>query len=804
MEKAKTLSDVAKPDTFSDKTNWMDWKPTFMNYLKHIPGRRGVPLSYVIRSPGYIAVEGDMFDEYIENAPHSGEAFATDCSEVHTYIAKFIKGNSTAESEVISHGQANNGRADMDALVSHYEGTGINATIVSEAEKEIDTLHYTGEKRPYMWWEKFELRLTKAFATIDKAEGRTVYSDRQKLRLLQKKVNADFLQNTRDYINGEMHKTPMTYTYGEALASYRSKVNQKFPPQLNPSNRNRGINQTNIRYRHVQQGRGNRGGGRNHQRHGGRGRHQNNTRSKRGHPDAKWIRGRDGKQIEVHPSYDFPSHIWNNLPKGEQDKIRQERSKHKTNKRVASTVEAIINESNLDARSIISAMTDATRARNVSQTKSGTGGGNGNGSPSANSNRSTMMGGRNEQMDLQTRNRNIVAVTTKRVISYSKVQAKFSEPPDGTIANNEADSNADTCCLGTNFKILSYTNKTADVYPYDSTYEPIANVPIVTGATAYTDPDTGRTYILVFNESLYYGTRLPHSLFNPNQIRQSGIDLWDNPYDKSHGLSIDVSDELIVPLRMQGTKLIFESRVPTPEELSTCPHIQMTSSREWEPASVQLGKIHKQVKNKNVILSYDGENPLMGEHQGQYMYQDSVFSMDEKILHDVEPSLTMMKERMVASINVEVDKTNDPLSDIPAMRTFISTKRHTKATAFNLAERWGIGLKNAENTLKVTTQRGIRSAIMPISRRYRADRYYNMKRLNSKFSTDTFYPKVWSLLQNTHAQVYSHKAGFSAAYPMKNTGGESIGETLRAFLHEFGVPMHLTFDGAMAQIGKKY
>ena len=151
------------------------------------------------------------------------------------------------------------------------------------------------------------------------------------------------------------------------------------------------------------------------------------------------------------------------------------------------------------------------------------------------------------------------------------------------------------------------------MYPYDSTYEPIANIPIVTGATAYTDPDTGQTYILVFNESLYYGTRLPHSLFNQNQIRQSGIDLWENPYDKSHELSIDVSDELIVPLRMQGTKLVFESRVPTPEELSTCLLIQMTSSRVWEPASVQLGKIHKQVQNKNVILSYDGENPLMGD-----------------------------------------------------------------------------------------------------------------------------------------------------------------------------------------------
>ena len=94
----------------------------------------------------------------------------------------------------------------------------------------------------------------------------------------------------------------MVYTYGKALASYRSKVNQKFPPQLNPSNRNRGINQTNTRNRNGGQGRGNRGGGRNHQRYGGRGRHHNNTRNKRGHPDAKWIKGRDGRQVEVHPS----------------------------------------------------------------------------------------------------------------------------------------------------------------------------------------------------------------------------------------------------------------------------------------------------------------------------------------------------------------------------------------------------------------------------------------------------------------------------------------------------------------------
>ena len=56
--------------------------------------------------------------------------------------------------------------------------------------------------------------------------------------------------------------------------------------------------------------------------------------------------------------------------------------------------------------------------------------------------------------------------------------------------------------------ILNMTSRTADVYPYDQSYEPIANVPIVSGATAWTDPKDKTTYILVFHESLYYGNKL--------------------------------------------------------------------------------------------------------------------------------------------------------------------------------------------------------------------------------------------------------------------------------------------------------
>lgn len=100
----------------------------------------------------------------------------------------------------------------------------------------------------------------------------------------------------------------------------------------------------------------------------------------------------------------------------------------------------------------------------------------------------------------------------------------------GIVSNNETDSNADTCCL-------EYTTRTADVFPYDDSYEPITNVPIVSGATAYTN-DEGETFILVINEDLYYGDKLDHSLINPNQVRHNHIHYWDNPYDKERPLSI--------------------------------------------------------------------------------------------------------------------------------------------------------------------------------------------------------------------------------------------------------------------------
>ena len=124
-------------------------------------------------------------------------------------------------------------------------------------------------------------------------------------------------------------------------------------------------------------------------------------------------------------------------------------------------------------------------------------------------------------------------ITIKRIISTVANTNSHSKPEAGTLAVNECDTNADTCCLGKNFVILEFTQRAADVYAYIKDIAPIVGVPIVSGATAWDDPVTGQTYILVINEGLYYGNKMDHSLINPNQIRDYGIPLWDNAYDKT-------------------------------------------------------------------------------------------------------------------------------------------------------------------------------------------------------------------------------------------------------------------------------
>ena len=119
-----------------------------------------------------------------------------------------------------------------------------------------------------------------------------------------------------------------------------------------------------------------------------------------------------------------------------------------------------------------------------------------------------------------------------------------------------------------------------------------------------------------------------------------------------------------------------------------------------------------------------------------------------------------------------------------------------------MSELLGVGTKRTKATILETPQNVTRSAIIPLSPSFCSDRMYNLKPLQGRFATDTCYADINSLCGNTCCQVYSHIVGFFDCYPKLNARGDSLRETLDDFVHYFGLPDHLTFDGLQSQVGK--
>ena len=99
IKDSATIADAAKPEKFTSSTKWEDWAPTFINYLRAIPGRDGIPLKYVVRENNQPdpTPQLDFLDEYINMAPLNGLSYAIDAAQVHTFVLKLITGNEVAE-----------------------------------------------------------------------------------------------------------------------------------------------------------------------------------------------------------------------------------------------------------------------------------------------------------------------------------------------------------------------------------------------------------------------------------------------------------------------------------------------------------------------------------------------------------------------------------------------------------------------------------------------------------------------------------------------------------------------------------
>lgn len=98
----------------------------------------------------------------------------------------------------------------------------------------------------------------------------------------------------------------------------------------------------------------------------------------------------------------------------------------------------------------------------------------------------------------------------------------------GTYGRNEMDSHADTSCAGKNWRLLEVSNEVCEVLPFLESYGPVQDIQVGRCGTVWTD-DYGNDYLLVADQMLWFGELMENSLINPNQIRDFGIAVNDNP-----------------------------------------------------------------------------------------------------------------------------------------------------------------------------------------------------------------------------------------------------------------------------------
>ena len=117
----------------------------------------------------------------------------------------------------------------------------------------------------------------------------------------------------------------------------------------------------------------------------------------------------------------------------------------------------------------------------------------------------------------------------------------------------------------------------------------------------------------------------------------------------------------------------------------------------------------------------------------------------------------------------------------------ITRERHHKLTPKYLSHKRNIGLNTTKKTIKVATQHGVRSALVPLTWHYRTDMMQqHLRRLSATFYTDNLFAKCISIIGNKMDQVYTDGQGFVHVDPC--TSKTLAGLILENLTENIGIP----------------
>jgi hypothetical protein len=137
--------------------------------------------------------------------------------------------------------------------------------------------------------------------------------------------------------------------------------------------------------------------------------------------------------------------------------------------------------------------------------------------------------------------------------------------------------------------VINITDCQVSVTPFSKSLGSIQKVPIITAAIAYDDPRSGRVFILVIHQALYF-PEMKRCLLCPMQMRLNGVVLNErkkflatHPTDQDHAI---ILEDLTISLDIYNVASFFHGRTPTRNEYDECERIELTySSPEWSPNS---------------------------------------------------------------------------------------------------------------------------------------------------------------------------------------------------------------------------
>jgi hypothetical protein len=357
----------------------------------------------------------------------------------------------------------------------------------------------------------------------------------------------------------------------------------------------------------------------------------------------------------------------------------------------------------------------------------------------------------------------------------------------------ELDSHADTCCAGSNCVIVEYTNKTCNVdgFNRETPNDELMGIPIVKAATAY-DAPTGETFIIILSQALFLGDHISYSLLCPNQLRHNGLTVDDVPRHLSPNpdlatYSIFIPDENVsIPLELRGIISLFITCQPSPEELENCRWLMFTSELEWHPHSEDF------MRNE-MALSLTGP----ATDRTLLTLNSSIFPKWECETDTILSSISSAYSQghLNCSISLCPVYTYAQMYNVSSQ---ITSQRQGNITNEKLSELWGISLKTAEQTLRITTQKGIKNAIHPIIRRYATKqsrlRYNQLGSRHGRFYSDTFFASVSSTCGNNMVQLFVNDIKYLCTYPMQKKS--EAGSALLELIQDIGIPLAIHTDGA--------